>query len=376
MLKAENNLNYQFIIPNFQANKNMNQKGFSSIVLTAILAAVIIVAGVGYLIAKRSVPEVMQPTPTVSVNPAPFPNQTADWKNYRNEKYGYEIKYPAGTKLSDIDVSGGREIFMQLPYFSGKTNLIDKVLHIRTVISEFNYGVEQPAFCASNAGTSNITINGIKFAKNDVSNDFSGTQGASVAIEYCAMKGNKAFKLVSQLNYDRYSQLSKFDAEKESEIFNQILSTFRFTEKDETADWKTYNSDKYDYEVKYPKDWALDEVKKESVTLNSSENEKLLKKIDNGEVYGEGYMRDITIFYYDRTTFDEFAKKELISSFTRINFAGQSAYEAIMGHFGAYYSILIEKNNHLYIIQFGNRDEKSKLTKTDDQILSTFKFTK
>lgn len=144
-----------------------------------------------------------------------------------------------------------------------------------------------------------------------------------------------------------------------------------------TADWKTYKNEEYGYEIKYPKDWMLDEGRKEAVTINSPENEKFHKKIESGEVYGEGYMRDIKIIYYNSIpgdTFDEFVKRELIGSLNPVNFAGQNAYEAIMGHFGAYHSILIEKNNHLYIIQFGNREDKSKLTKTDNQILSTFKF--
>ncbi len=38
-------------------------------------------------------------------------------------------------------------------------------------------------------------------------------------------------------------------------IFNQILSTFKFIEKGETVNWNTYRNEDYGYEIKYPSDW-------------------------------------------------------------------------------------------------------------------------
>ena len=96
------------------------------------------------------------------------------------------------------------------------------------VTTQFNNGVEQPASCRSDTNTSYIVVNGINFSKTDASGGYGGTQSASIATEYCVMKGNEAFKLVSELHYNRYSQLPKFETTKESEIFNQILSTFEF----------------------------------------------------------------------------------------------------------------------------------------------------
>jgi hypothetical protein len=159
--------------------------------------------------------------------------------------------------------------------------------------------------------------------------------------------------------------------------------------KSETASWKTYNNEEYKYEVKYPNDWVLDEKIKETVTLNSPENEKIRKDIEAGKVYGEGYMRDIIISYYSSVseepenkankfgavTIDELIQRDtLITPLGQITFAGEKAYEVIWGGFGAYYSILIEKNNHLYVITFGNQEDKSKLTEIEKQILSTFRF--
>lgn len=39
----------------------------------------------------------LSPTPTPT--PTPTPDPTADWKTYRNEEYGYKIKYPPNWKI-------------------------------------------------------------------------------------------------------------------------------------------------------------------------------------------------------------------------------------------------------------------------------------
>ena len=74
-------------------------KGFAPIVIILIGAAVLALAGGGYwyyrysprINYQNSSPE--QPTAT---------NETANWKTYQNEKYGFEIKYPNDWKISEI----------------------------------------------------------------------------------------------------------------------------------------------------------------------------------------------------------------------------------------------------------------------------------
>jgi hypothetical protein len=183
-----------------------------------------------------------------------------------------------------------------------------------------------------------------------------------------------------------YDPLDRTDLTKN--VFTIDSNEFTIKETAETANWKTYRNEEYNYEVKYPNDWVLDEKIKETVTLNSPENEKIRKDIEAGKVYGEGYMRDIIISYYSSVseepenkankfgavTIDELIQRDiLITPLGQITFAGEKAYEVSWGGFIATYSILVEKNNHLYKITFGNRD-KSELTETEKQILSTFKF--
>lgn len=155
-----------------------------------------------------------------------------DWKVYRDEKNGFEIKYPNGTELlDDIDITGGKEVLMQLPLSLGETNLSNKKLHIRTIDTQFYDGTEQPATCTTDNSTRIVKINGIDFKKSDISNAFGGTESAAVATEYCVMRENKAIKLISELSYVRYSKLPDFDSKKESKIFEQTISTFKFIEK-------------------------------------------------------------------------------------------------------------------------------------------------
>ncbi|MFH0819702.1 MAG: DUF333 domain-containing protein [bacterium] len=153
--------------------------------------------------------------------------------------------------------------------------------------------------------------------------------------------------------------------------------------------WQTYRNEKYGFEFRYPNDWVINTNNSQRITLNSSENEQNKKDIESGKMYGEGYLEDIIFSYYNSLldepensgnninakTLEEFVNKnQLISNKEKINFSGDIAWSMTRGGFGAYYTILDVHNEHLYEIMFGRKSNKSDLSATENQILSTFKF--
>ncbi len=67
------------------------QSGFAPPLVVLIIAALIVVGVAGYYFYKTSVDE------------------TADWKVYRNEEYGFEMKYPKDWKIINVDWTAGKK---------------------------------------------------------------------------------------------------------------------------------------------------------------------------------------------------------------------------------------------------------------------------
>lgn len=97
----------------------MNQKGFINIVLVVLVVALAGIAGYFALIRKPASvvnPKVLvnqTPSSTISTTePTPIinkkvpANQLTDWKIYRMDEYGFEIKYPADMEVQELGPFG------------------------------------------------------------------------------------------------------------------------------------------------------------------------------------------------------------------------------------------------------------------------------
>lgn len=153
------------------------------------------------------------------------PEPIKEWKIYRNEQYGFELKYPKGSEIKEeiTDTWEGKKILqMGLPFTSG-TKLSEKYLSVTV----------KEGSCL--AGTSKeVSINGMNFLK-----EVAGDCGMGTCYDYenyHITKGNKCFGLSFVLHYTtHYSpefkdawELMDFDDTAESVIFNQVPSTFSF----------------------------------------------------------------------------------------------------------------------------------------------------
>ena len=206
--------------------------------IVALLAVVLTLGGILLLkTMESSLPPAPSPMPIAQQTPPPTPQQevldTSDWQTYRNEEFGFEVKYPKGwysvwrnesiLELSNEQRSavgtGSENVVMLQLIVAREASLIDlfetlknakigvpyeKDLMIYTKLEDFQIG-EVPAVRYKADRTAVPYI------------------GSPIEEEILFRKGTDAF----QINFIGFTD-SVLNQHKE--LMNQILSTFRFVE--------------------------------------------------------------------------------------------------------------------------------------------------
>lgn len=241
-----------------------NEKG--NIAVIAVLIALILLAGgaAAYIVIKGTAlqknkalsPAAQQPQALTAATSTP--DETADWKTYRNDKYGFEMRYPLdwqeqlyGDGIAFLSAST-IEYYKQGVY----TDIIPDI-GISILSNPDNGPIEEirKDWYASYPTKEKITIDGHS------------------AIRYDTTTSEPPAVLIDNGKTSIVVGLYRKEDDRNKQIFDQALSTFKFTDEtsrllnqktqtpptatssDDIADWKTYTNKQYQFEFKYPSVW-------------------------------------------------------------------------------------------------------------------------
>ena len=213
-----------------QQNTSFLNKGISAPIgiLVIVLAAAIAGAGIfAYqyywsLEEEVEIPEETQPK-----------DETADWKTYRNEEYGFEIKYPTDFKVNQneeiyfsslnygdtrIKISVDKNLSVPLDgTFGGRYQYLENQQIDSKVFSEKSADFNKDYFIAyGGMGSWDTVINSYQYKNTDY---------YIVSLYRGRQLGASSTEIINQTLIEMRDENNDY-----TKIFNKILSTFRFLE--------------------------------------------------------------------------------------------------------------------------------------------------
>lgn len=208
-------------IPSQQSNSNLLK--ILSIGLGVIGIGIIIGIG-GYLLGtKKSQLPVQKAVSQVS--PSPIPDPTANWKTYTNTEFGYQIRYPADWTLKQNTDSASPYPALypaedSLDYLSLRTTTFSPEDYIADLRSSAEKVVSGEVIVGQQTKTD---IAGITAYKIFTSSEAEGGDKYVIGFNNRTIIIGQHFNYIVSLPLDGKTKLL--------EIFNKILSTFKFTDK-------------------------------------------------------------------------------------------------------------------------------------------------
>jgi len=313
----------------------LNKKFAITFVILSLLGAGAY-AGIWYWQDQQVAQEVV---PTFTPRPSTTPDPTADWKTYTNTQYGFEFKYPSdwnswldsnnvasivNLQQKDDDMGSAVISVSATKQLSQTTKPLDSTMVLNK--------------------TSDVTYNGIRWS-----------------LTFTSDKREPTLRFISATAYHNgylYNIVSRNYPDTTEKLFDQILSTFKFTDIADTSTWKTYTSPKYGYSIQYPSKWSIDNNRSDEYTI----------VFDLG-VGGES-RESVQAIPFSGAPLKDYIKNLNIGTLKQSSMivAGQPAVKIDTNEFGLSFIVVAHGN---YIYRFDTQGAMA-----NQGVLNTFKFTK
>ncbi len=206
-----------------------NQKGFTPIILVLIMVTVIGIIGGGYLVYRKYLNPLYLPkhdNPPINWEAVQNSNpessssaETANWKTYTNNKFGFTIQYPENW---EIEGDNPIKVDIVISSLDNSSNLII------SPIAEARFSTDRNRDKKLANGTLR-TVGGrtAKEYKENIEDEFTDVFVRDIQLED-----------INGLNWTKPNEISYWvDTSQPSlvKIFDQILSTFKFTDQSQTG---------------------------------------------------------------------------------------------------------------------------------------------
>ena len=196
-------------------------------------------------------------------------DETATWKTYLNDEYGFEVKYPVNITIEETNY--GTKF---IPQEDGKYTqqphpAVFLFIHPEEVNSEKSLeNLLKEKFCLKEVSGLNLKQEECNVRMNYFADYLENTVIGKNIQGYLIHEQIQAYGECHYFIKEEGALVDIFRGETglgfsscmNDPIFNQILSTFQFIKEDETANWKTYGNEEYGFEVKYPDQFSVTET--------------------------------------------------------------------------------------------------------------------
>lgn len=231
-----------------------NKKLIARVAIKAVIIIAIIIGGYFWQqkqieSALNEIPEENQSTQNqIYKNQGEKKDETLQWQTYENKKYKYSINYPGNMSVDNppaeeaqwVSISRNDPAGLLLNIGTGNASFVGKDIkkdcfidakYFKTITADEN----EIALCIndSDSKTESLSVL-IPKDKNKLSSN---------PFDYILIEG----------------QYEKNQVEKYRDLFEKIISTFKFTDSNEVAGWQTYRNEKYGFEFQYPKDLSAEQ---------------------------------------------------------------------------------------------------------------------